>query len=148
MNSIKPLHLTGAALLVSRGIQPLLVAPAGELVVRVRHEVADVAVLKSEDWLTAPAVLPAVSYRDNKLRDNVASSLRWAAQAQAVTATASSEAVGNQDGVGKVNPGEASQASSHRNKLELLNRLDQKVRGQVQRPRTPLAQLVSHRRRL
>jgi hypothetical protein len=33
MSSIKPLHLTRAALLVSRGIQPLLVAPAGELVV-------------------------------------------------------------------------------------------------------------------
>jgi hypothetical protein len=32
--------------------------------VRVRHEVADVAVLRPRDGLTAPAVLPAVSYRD------------------------------------------------------------------------------------
>jgi hypothetical protein len=78
------------------------------LVVRVRHEVADVAVLKSEDRLTAPAVLPAVSYRDSKPRDNVASSFARAAQAQAVTATTSSKVVGNQDGVGKVNPGKVS----------------------------------------
>jgi hypothetical protein len=34
----------------------------------VRHEVADVAVLRSEDRLTAPAVLPAVSYREVRLR--------------------------------------------------------------------------------
>ena len=57
---------------------------------------------------TVPAVLPAVSYRDNKPRDNVASSSQRAAQARATTATASSMAVGNQDGVGKVNLGEAS----------------------------------------
>jgi len=43
------------------GAPPLL-----SWVVRVRHEVADVAVLLSEDRLTAPAVLPAVSYRDRR----------------------------------------------------------------------------------
>ena len=48
---------------------------------------------------TALAVLPAVSYRDNKPRDNVASSLGRAAKARAVTATASSKVVGNQDRV-------------------------------------------------
>jgi hypothetical protein len=32
--------------------------------VRVRHEVADVAVLRAEDRPTTPAVLPAVSYWD------------------------------------------------------------------------------------
>src|SRR5262249_51092229 len=63
-------------------------------VVGVRHEVADVAVLRTEDRPTAPAVLPAVSHRDRKPRDNVASSLWRAAQAPAVTATASSKAVG------------------------------------------------------
>ena len=78
--------------------------------------------------LTAPAVLPAVSYRDNQPRDNVASSTRRAAQARAVTATASSKVVGNQDGMGKVNPGEVSQAPSHENKRKLLSRLDQKGR--------------------
>jgi hypothetical protein len=36
--------------------------------------------------------------------------------ARAVTATASSKAVGNQDRVAKVNPAQASQASSHKNK--------------------------------
>ena len=41
-------------------------------------------------------------------RQNVASSLWRAAQARAVTATASSTAVGNQDWVGKVNPGKVS----------------------------------------
>lgn len=40
--------------------------------------------------LTAPAVLPAVSYRDSKPRDNIASSFKRAAQARAETATASS----------------------------------------------------------
>jgi hypothetical protein len=82
-------------------------------------------VLRSEDRLTAPAVLPAVSYRDRKPRDNVASSFGRAAQARAVTATASSQVVGNQDGVDKVNPGEVSQAPSHKNKRKVLNRLDQ-----------------------
>ena len=54
--------------------------------------------------LTAPAVLPAVSYRDSKPRDNVASSTRRAAQARAVTATASSKVVGNQDAVASGQP--------------------------------------------
>ena len=47
----------------------------------------------------------------------------------------------------KVNPGEVSQAPSHENKRKLLSRLDQKVRGQVRRHRTPAAQMLSHRRR-
>jgi hypothetical protein len=46
----------------------------------------------------------------------------------------------------KVNPGEVSQASSHKNKRKLLSRLDQTVRGQVRRLRTPPAQMSSHRR--
>ena len=35
----------------------------------VRHEVADVAVLRAEDHLTAPAVLPAVSCRDVRRKE-------------------------------------------------------------------------------
>src|SRR5262249_54967633 len=115
--------------------------------VRVRHEVADVAVLKSADRLTAPAVLPAVSYRDRKPRDNVTSSFGRVARARAVTTTTSSTVVGNQDGVGKVNPGEVLSAPSPKNQRKLLNRLHQKVRGQVRRPRTPATQMTSHRRR-
>jgi hypothetical protein len=81
-------------------------------VVGVRHEVAEVTVLRSEDRLPAPAVLPAVSYRDHKPRDHVASSLARAAQARAVTATASSQVVGNPDRVVGANPGEGSERES------------------------------------
>jgi len=88
----------------------------------VRHEVADVAVLLSAErtdstCCSASSILPGRACQGRRVRSsrqNVASSHGRAAQAQAVTATASSKVVGNQDRVVKVNPGEASSASSQR----------------------------------
>jgi hypothetical protein len=72
----------------------------------VRHEVADVTVLQSEDRPTAPAVLPAVSYGTHvsatgraKPPDNVASSAKRAAGARADAAIASINVIGRQDWV-------------------------------------------------
>jgi hypothetical protein len=46
-----------------------------------------------------------------------------------------------------VNSGEALLNVVIKDKRKMLNRLDQKVRGQVRRFRTPPAQLAHHRRR-
>ena len=62
-------------------------------------------------------------------------------------ATPSIKGVGNQDGVVSVNSREALINVVTKDKRKMLNRLDQKVRGQVQGLRTPLAQLLDHRRR-
>jgi hypothetical protein len=48
---------------------------------------------------------------------------------------------------GMVNSGEALLNVVTQAKRKMLNRLDQKVRGQVRRLRTPLAQPTHHRRR-
>ena len=105
-----------AGIAAFRGI--LSSEPARQLIlsVRVRHDVADVAVLLTVErsdstCCFASSILPGRARQRwwvRSSRHNVASSMRRAAQARAVTATASSKVVGNQDGVVKVNPGEAS----------------------------------------
>jgi len=62
-------------------------------------------------------------------------------------ATPSIKGVGNQDGVVLVNSREAPINVVIKAKRKMLNRLDQKVRGQVRRLRTPPAQPTHHRRR-
>src|SRR6266550_4354925 len=70
------------------------------LIVRVRHEVADVAVLLSVErtdstCCSASSILPGRAFQGRRVRSsrhNVTSSARRAAQARALTATASSKA--------------------------------------------------------
>jgi len=62
-------------------------------------------------------------------------------------ATPSIKGVGNQEGVVSVNSCEALVIVVTKAKRKMLNRLDQKVRGQDHGLRTPMAQLTHHRRR-
>ena len=62
-------------------------------------------------------------------------------------ATPSIKGVGNQEGVVSVNSREALLNVVTQAKRKMLNRLDQKVRGQVHKFRTLMAQLTHHRRR-
>jgi hypothetical protein len=75
--------------------------------VLVRHEVVDVAVLRTSERPTAPVVLPAVSYREcvssngevPSPRDNVSFSFGRTATTRVDVVTASINAVGDQDRV-------------------------------------------------
>jgi len=121
----------------------------------VRHEVAEVAVLRPKDRLTAPAVLPAVSHRDRrpwqrgglKLPEQ-RSLLRKEGSRSASLRCDCQHHRGRAPGSGGlVNPGEAVVNVVNINQPKMLSGWDQQVGGQVQGLMRPLAQRKHHRRK-
>ena len=97
----------------------------------------------------ARSILPRrASHEVRSSRDNVASSRTDGGQSREAKAATLSIQGGWEPGwCGTVNSGEALVNVVTKAKRKMLNRLDQKVRGQVRRLLTPPAQMTHHRRR-
>src|SRR5262249_36974022 len=123
--------------------------------VRVRHEVADVAVLRLSERPTAPTVLPAVSYREVRFRQRRGAKLPG--QRNLLLREGGIDASryrdyqhqrGREPGSGgQVNSDEAAINVVTKDKRKMLPRLGQKACGQVRGLLTLPTQMTHHRRR-
>jgi hypothetical protein len=97
----------------------------------------------------ARSILPGrASHEVRSSRDNVTSSCTDGGQSREAKAATPSIQGGWEPGLcGMVNSGEALLNVVIKAKRKMLNRLDQKVRGQVRRLKAPPAQPTHHRRR-
>ena len=149
------LQQTAAAMLVFRSLLSLSAAAAAELMrsgaTRSRRRYCNAL-----NGVTLPAVLPAVSYRDvrhgepwgAKLPGQRSLLLHGRRPRSRGQGRDSQHPGGWEPGwCGRVNTREAPLNVVTKAKGQMLNRLDQKVRGQVRRLRTPPAQPTHHRRR-
>src|SRR6266568_3659766 len=92
---------------------------------------------------TARSILPGrASQEVRSSRNNVASSARMATEPRGHSCDCQHQGSRELGWCGRVNPGEALLNVVIKAKRKMLIRLDQKVRGQVRRLRTPPAQLL------